>query len=154
MKLAQTVIIAVAILAGAGCGTIISRPIPTYVGQGIYPATRTDGNLFWACASGNSVFQEKGSGVVPLAGYTVVPLCFLLDMPISLVTDTIMLPIDIHNTDWQQVRERRAVDREMEYQQSLTLEDRKRIRDKNQQKQMESNKALQAIGDKSPQPER
>jgi uncharacterized protein YceK len=97
----------------------------------IYPATRTDGAWFWACVSGNSIFQEKSSGVGRFASYTVVPLCFLIDMPVSLVTDTLMLPLDMYHTDWPQVRERRAVEREMKYQQSLTLEDRQRIRNEN-----------------------
>ena len=141
MKMIRNGCAALALLAVSGCGTVMSRPTPTYVAPGLYPATRTDGALFWTCVSGASVFQEKGSGLAPLAGYTVVPLCFLIDIPLSLVADTVLLPMDIYRTDWQAVRERRAVEREMKYQQSLTLEDRQRLRDQNQENQKESNQA-------------
>ena len=135
MKMIQNVIIVLMTLAITGCGTIMGRQDFSPGDIRTYPATRTDGAWIWACVSGNSIFQEKGSGMERLAGRTVVPFCFLIDLPVSLVTDTLMLPVDIYHTDWQQVHERRAVERDMKYQESLTLEDRQRIRDENLRKQ-------------------
>lgn len=94
--LLTTLIVALAL---SGCGTIIGRGKQNWAGieMGVYPATRTDAFLFWTCLTGNSVFQTHSSGLAaPIAGYTVIPLCSLVDLPISLVTDTAMLPFDVH----------------------------------------------------------
>ena len=144
MKLIPNVIIALVTLALSGCGTIMGRQDIAPGDIRTYAATRTDGAWIWACVSGNSIFQEKGTGMERLAGRTIVPLCFLVDVPVSLVTDTVMLPVDIYYIDWPQVQERRAAMKELEYQQSLTLEDRQRIREENLKKQNGSNQAAQA----------
>lgn len=98
MKIMPILVAATTILVNSGCGTFMGRGQQNVadIEQGIYPATRTDGTIFWLCITGNSVFQTHSSGwVAPIAGYTIVPFCFLIDLPISLVTDTVMLPADI-----------------------------------------------------------
>ena len=129
------------LLVTSGCGTIMSRPKPFEVQDGLYPATRTDGCLFWACITGNSVFQEKSTGwFILLAGYTVVPLCFLADMPISFVTDTVMLPVDIHQSKERQQTDLLDNARELRRQERLTLEDRRRLRDEAFKEQQKTSK--------------
>jgi uncharacterized protein YceK len=96
MKAIHTGILALFVLTTSGCGTIMSRPKPFEVEDGLYPAIRTDGLAFWSCVTGDSLFQEKGGCLISAAGYTVIPLLFVVDMPISIVTDTVMLPFDIH----------------------------------------------------------
>ncbi len=63
--------------------------------QSLYPATKTDGVMLYACMRGGTVFQN-GDTMAQLFGYSIFPLCFIIDLPISIVTDTLCLPYDIH----------------------------------------------------------
>ena len=59
----------------SGCGALFGRHDGAYTG-GIYPATRFD-------------FRAMGETPIP------APLLFVLDLPFSIITDTIMIPEDI-----------------------------------------------------------
>jgi uncharacterized protein YceK len=88
-----------------GCATINSRQSGPEKKEGVYPGIRYDAEFFWLCVTGNSVFQTHSSGwVVPFAGYTIIPLLTAVDMPISIVTDTLLLPFDIHQSSEQKQR--------------------------------------------------
>jgi uncharacterized protein YceK len=138
MKIIPILVAATTILMSTGCGTFLGRGQQNVadIKQGVYPATRTDGTIFWLCITGNSVFQTHSSGwVAPLAGYTLVPFCFLIDLPISLVTDTVMLPIDIRKSKERQPADIPDNPGERRRQERLTLEDRRRLREEYLQKQ-------------------
>ena len=100
MKKAQILTVVLLMSAVSGCGTVLSRPKPAVVQDGLYPATRTDGTLIWAgVTTGNCFFKQKGERwLYDAMGYTVIPLCFAVDIPFSIVTDTVMLPFDIYRT--------------------------------------------------------
>lgn len=148
IKVIGNALLALMIITGPGCATMSSRHELWPWESRVYPAIRADGKAFWVFASGQAGMTLTPSPWGRLACRTIVPLCYLVDMPVSLVTDTLMLPVDVYQTDWQQVRDR-------EHQQNLTLEDRRRIRDDNLRQQEESNQAFEAIGDPgSPQPQR
>lgn len=59
----------------SGCGALFGRHDGAYSG-GVYPATRFD-------------FRAMGSTPFP------APLLFALDLPFSLISDTIMIPADM-----------------------------------------------------------
>lgn len=48
------------------------------------------------CFNGESIFhvEREGSHIL---GYTIVPLCWLLDIPLSVINDTLCLPGDLLN---------------------------------------------------------
>ena len=89
-----------------GCGTIVASgerfadPTPA----GLYPATRYDGKVI--DAGGGSFLYPDGSGIVILLS--------VIDLPISLVTDTVFFPYDI-------VKERKPRDTETIEQDECTV---------------------------------
>jgi len=92
----KPVAIVVLLLACAGCGTV-SRISGKEGLSPVYPATDLDANMMRMAATGEiSVgFSEP---VTALDYIILCPLTFvfdLVDMPISLVTDTLCLPYDL-----------------------------------------------------------
>jgi uncharacterized protein YceK len=83
-----------------GCGTILARtgepPSP------LYPATSFDltmirtGGMFW----------QAGDCAMATFGWTIVVPLYLVDIPISLTVDTVLLPIDLKQRGV--VKERRS----------------------------------------------
>lgn len=51
--------------------------------------------MTWYCVTGKSIFSEGHQWGAELIGYTLAPLCFLADIPVSLVTDTVMIYPDL-----------------------------------------------------------
>lgn len=87
-------VIAVAAAFGAaGCATKQARGTTAPEPEGVYPAVRIDCQVVAACFSGGTGFHERG-GLGKILGYTVVPLCWIFDTPVSAVTDTACLPWD------------------------------------------------------------
>ncbi len=78
------------LVATGGCATysVRSGRVQPVVENGVYPATRTD----IALLAKGSILMEGG----PIMGYVVAPVGFLLDIPVSLLTDTVTLPIDVY----------------------------------------------------------
>ncbi|AGF79467.1 putative periplasmic lipoprotein [Desulfocapsa sulfexigens DSM 10523] len=86
--LALTLILATITLT-SGCSTILERVTYSEENRGqlnYYPATQFD---IFTIKSGGGLYCSPGPGTL-----IVVPLS-IIDLPISLVTDTIMLPADI-----------------------------------------------------------
>ena len=89
---------AVAMLSLSGCATMMTRvpnewSLPV---QEAYPATRMDAGAIGACFRGETFFHHSDAGWIRrTAGYTIAPLFFIIDMPFSLVFDTIFFPFDI-----------------------------------------------------------
>jgi len=77
-----------------------------------YPAVRTDAECIGACVTGSTILHYgdcDNAGVVrPIIGYTIVPLCFVVDVPISVVTDTILIPLDLMTPTRQEEAGRRT----------------------------------------------
>ena len=85
---------AAAAFGAAGCATRQVRNARAPAPGGVYPAVRKDAEIVGACFAGDTGFHA--SGVFGKAiGYTVVPICWLLDMPLSAVTDTAWLAADL-----------------------------------------------------------
>ena len=71
----------------------------------VYYGTRFDSWMIYSCFTGDNIFHHNnptggGSWLDNSLGctwvYGVVPICFLVDLPISIVTDTIALPYDMY----------------------------------------------------------
>ncbi len=77
-----------------GCGTMGTRSGGKPNPWGIYPATRMDIGMVWYGVTGRSILSD-GNGGSKLIGCTVLPLCFLADIPVSMVTDTVMIYPDL-----------------------------------------------------------
>ncbi len=85
----STSLLIMLLVATGGCATHIVRSGGNVmVANGIYPATRTDIHLLVK----GSIFMEGGV----IMGYVVAPIGFLLDIPVSLLTDTVFLPMDVY----------------------------------------------------------
>ena len=77
-----------------GCSTQEVRGSNASVPTTIYPAIRNDCEMIVICYDGSSIFNSGGP-VAKMGGYTVVPLCWIIDMPLSAITDTVCLPKDL-----------------------------------------------------------
>ena len=65
------------------CGTITARDT-SETNKMLYPATQTDVVYMYACLIEEPILFPAG-------------LLFLVDLPISLITDTVCLPVDLRN---------------------------------------------------------
>ena len=83
----------------SGCGTFMAREGGISKDFKIYPATRADSEAIYVSVTGQSIFQhgdcDNANWFGQTIGYTIVPICFLVDLPISLITDTVMFPFDL-----------------------------------------------------------
>jgi uncharacterized protein YceK len=77
-----------------GCATRQVRSAAVPVPTAVYPAIRTDCEMIGVCFDGGTMFHGGGP-VGKTMGYTVVPLCWIVDIPLSVVTDTLCLPRDV-----------------------------------------------------------
>ena len=93
-------VMTVPLLAMTGCGTIFGRDFyrdaqpaedPPKVPP-LYSGTRFDCTMIGMCVTGASILHEGG----PFTCFVVGPLFFTMDIPVSVVTDTLLLPFDIH----------------------------------------------------------
>lgn len=89
---------AVAAVGSQGCGTLHVRGARSQEPDCIYPAVRKDCQTIAACFSGGTGFHERG-GIAKILGYTVVPLCWIFDTPVSALSDTVCL-----SKDWRRVK--------------------------------------------------
>ena len=82
-----------------GCGTIGGRQYPSLraeAGSTYYPATLLDTYMIQMGVGGLfSSEAERNTGEIPSRSYSLamIPLS-ILDLPISLITDTVLLPAD------------------------------------------------------------
>jgi uncharacterized protein YceK len=79
----------------SGCSTVIMRANPENRGQlNYYPATRYDA---FTIGTGGGMYSrgDCDNGVGPVVGWLMVVPLHIVDLPISLVTDTVMLPFDM-----------------------------------------------------------
>ena len=92
MKAFHIAIGLVAILSLTGCGTLVTR-----VGGGgradYYPATIADVSII-SSGGGIYAYGDCNNGFGPVVGWLVVVPLHLIDLPISIVIDTICLPYD------------------------------------------------------------
>jgi len=76
----------------SGCSTVMVRNYPSCKSEGmvsVYPATFWDG--FCIITGGGDL-----EGHIKPEGYLILSPFWLIDLPFSLVTDTIFLPTDIY----------------------------------------------------------
>jgi len=100
MKLILQITIAIASLSMAsGCGTIAMRHYPSCQSRHFpcYPACRYDALTI---ASGGIVERPAADGYIySIYGWMVLVPFHIIDLPISFVTDTILLPADLIRYD-------------------------------------------------------
>jgi uncharacterized protein YceK len=85
----------------SGCATVMVRDFPSCRPQratSLYPATSVDATCI-VTGGGNL------EGDTSLLGYIVLSPFWILDLPVSLVTDTILLPNDLR---WKKIYEEEA----------------------------------------------
>ena len=81
----------------SGCGSMMAIENRKQIyDQKIFPATSTDIGMISTSLIGGSIFNESDSLFLKATGYTIVPICFLIDIPISVTTDIFCLPYDIY----------------------------------------------------------
>src|ERR1035437_216857 len=96
------------LLLCAGCGTIMRPVIKDKEGldMQIYPGTRFDAKLIGYAAIGQSLLgldtDYAGVGLNRVVWSSTQIFCGLLDLPISLVTDTVCFPYDLWT--WKEVK--------------------------------------------------
>lgn len=83
------------VLSPFGCATCEVRSSRADAPSATYPAVKYDIEMISICYDGGSIFHGGGR-VARTCGYTVVPLCWTLDIPLSAITDTVCLPRDLH----------------------------------------------------------
>ncbi|WP_300004227.1 YceK/YidQ family lipoprotein [uncultured Cedecea sp.] len=71
----RIIIVALISMFLSGCGTFLSRD-PFFKNEGVYPATRFDAEMI----------KESESPY---------PVFFAMDIPVSFVTDTLLIPYDL-----------------------------------------------------------
>jgi len=81
-------------ISSLGCATRQIRSSATPVPTAVYSAVRTDCEMIGVCFDGGTMFHSGGPGAKTI-GYTVVPLCWIVDVPLSAITDTVCLPRDL-----------------------------------------------------------
>ena len=87
---ATSAIVSVALLL-SGCGTIAARMSNS--NEGIYPAMSID--RFGIVTGGGNWDNDHPSGASRLTGWLILTPFWIADLPISFVSDTIMLPLDV-----------------------------------------------------------
>lgn len=127
----------------SGCGTFIARTDWRHEGGGIpafYPASYVDGALLVSSCNpeidGRSLPRRVGVGLLGV-----------VDLPVSVVTDTLCLPLDIRDYFGSDQTERKGED-------GLTLEQRRQLRDADLREQAKSNQAAQVVAPKVAEPGR
>ena len=86
-------IISIALLL-SGCGTIAART--SNANEGLYPATSIDGLCI--VTGGGNWDNDHPSLSSKLVGWIILTPCWIIDLPVSLVSDTFMLPFDIRKS--------------------------------------------------------
>lgn len=88
--LAQTFLLMVMLLSVSGCATgiAVGARMDGDKMETLYPATKSDIAFMEASATGDNELFHKPS--------YFISFLFLLDLPVSLITDTLFLPIDIY----------------------------------------------------------
>ncbi|NCC49876.1 MAG: YceK/YidQ family lipoprotein [Spartobacteria bacterium] len=81
-----------------GCATVIVRSSPHEIAPGPYPATRFDLAFTKEYVSRDTRNAWTGDSVRFRDRAGVLTLC-VLDIPFSLVTDTVLLPVDLFTWD-------------------------------------------------------
>ena len=103
--IAPAVIAAIGIISG--CGTIGGRQYPSLradMGSPYYPATQLDTYMIRMGACGLFCSgADRDTGEIPALAYLLgmIPLS-VIDLPVSLITDTVLLPADFarrHESD-------------------------------------------------------
>ena len=87
----------------SGCGTISART--SSANEGLYPATSIDGMCI--VTGGGNWDNDHPSLLSKLIGWTILTPCWVIDLPVSLVSDTVMLPLDIRMskaTEYEQAK--------------------------------------------------
>jgi len=86
-----------------GCGTLMVRDFPSGRSHGLYPATGCDVMM---ATTGGGMWQTGDCDNAPVwarvVGWTVVAPLHVVDIPISVLADTIYLPADIR---WSRIDE-------------------------------------------------
>ena len=96
-RIAMIVLLGLSLGLQAGCASIAVRATKSgRLAKGVlYPATRTDlGMGFWSLAC--VVAPDPCVGPPRALGLAVLPVA-VMDLPISLATDTALLPIDLYS---------------------------------------------------------
>ena len=116
MKLLFTALAATAFIAIlTGCGTIGGRQYPSlraYPATSYYPATAFDADLVILGKAGLfSSPSDRDGGHIPSPAIGILAIIAgALDLPISLVTDTILLPLDLARVPKERDRQSRMFD--------------------------------------------
>ena len=97
----------------AGCGTIAGRHYPSLRSEpptSYYPATAVDAYfVVMGTASLFSSPSDRDGGHIPPPAWGVMMIPFgILDLPISLITDTILLPLDLVRVPAERDRQSRT----------------------------------------------
>jgi uncharacterized protein YceK len=115
MKRTIQAVAAMAGLAGlSGCATIAGRQFPSLRAEpsstSYYPATVIDGYVL-AMGTAGLTSTDHDNGEIPsrVLGLVMIPLG-VIDLPISLVTDTLLLPFDLARAPAERDRRSRTFD--------------------------------------------
>lgn len=115
MKHNMMLVLVVSIMALTGCGTLMSRQYPSCRPDPNYPYySATTWDVFTITTGGGLFVCPIGGGhlpsYVPVMGWLVIVPLHVMDLPISLVTDTIFLPSDHHYRANQRIQEAEAAE--------------------------------------------
>jgi|GEM_PF-3493985 len=98
MKIVLLLICLSAAVLTSGCATLFVRSESTVDSKHVYPATVFDAQIFWECG-----IKGEPPMAMPDPAYRSKPLTrfafgvgSVIDLPFSIVTDTIMLPVDLY----------------------------------------------------------
>lgn len=80
----------------SGCATLVTRVVDPEYGDQVYPATRID-----LCGFAYLLEDQKKGG----DEYHCLAVLPAVDLPFSLVTDTVLLPVDLAVMGWKARKE-------------------------------------------------
>lgn len=102
------VLFALAAISPLGCATEQVRGSKASPPTAVYPAVRTDCEMIGICIDGGTVFHSGGP-IAKACGYTLAPLCWFLDMPLSAIADTVCMPKDLWRLKKNRAESNRAL---------------------------------------------
>lgn len=99
MKIVPTLPVVLAlVLLNSSCATLLVRTDATDRNEHVYPATVVDAEGIWDCGVKGQhpmVIENPKARMNPFAR-TAFGLAFLIDMPFSIISDTVMLGPDVY----------------------------------------------------------
>ena len=103
------------LLLTSGCATVFVRSKSTVDPQHVFPATAFDGQFFWHSAiKGEPLFAtvDPNERLNPVARFAY-GVGSIIDLPFSIVFDTILLPVDLSRRRADDIDSKREPDSAM-----------------------------------------